>query len=81
MNAASSAPSSASPTIHGTLTYSDEYGHVCTCTERVARDALGAPIHAEYAPTVKVNRDVPPTESGSWWYSCARCGAGGWSGL
>jgi hypothetical protein len=30
---------------------------------------------------VRANRNVEPTESGSYYYSCSVCGAGGWSGL
>jgi hypothetical protein len=59
----------------GQITYDDQHGHVCTCTKRAVgeRDV--------YRPTVTVDRSIEPTESGSWWYSCSRCGAGGWSGL
>lgn len=65
----------------GKLTYSDEYGHVCTCTEKIERDADGFPSHVGYLPTVRVVREVEPTETGSWYYRCERCGASGWSGL
>lgn len=65
----------------GRITYDDQAGHVCTCTEEVQRDADGNPDHATYEPTVRVARDIEPTESGSWYYSCSRCGAGAWSGL
>ena len=68
-------------TRRGQLTYSDEYGHVCTCTEAVEYDDEGYPSHTSYLPTVYVAREIEPTESGSWWYCCERCGAGGWSGL
>ena len=36
---------------------------------------------AVYEPTVEVNRTVEPTQSGSYLYTCTRCGANGWSGL
>lgn len=60
--------------------YDDQFGHVCTCTEAVTYDADGYPEQASYLPTVKVDRDTAPTESGSWYYVCSRCGAGAWSG-
>ena len=65
----------------GSITYDDQYGHVCTCTEAVAYDAEGYPEHASYLPTVAADHGVTPTESGSWYYVCKRCGAGAWSGL
>ena len=61
------------------IRYDEEYGHVCTCTEKVVVDAEGD-AHRTYEPTVHVVREVEPTESGSWWYACDRCGAGAWSG-
>lgn len=68
-------------TKRGTITYDDQHGHVCTCTEAVTYDDEGYPEHASYLPTVAVVRDAEsPTESGSYWYQCSRCGAGGWSG-
>jgi hypothetical protein len=48
------------------LTFSDYYGHACS-------------IHGPRP--MRVNRNVEPTESGSYYYSCSVCGAGGWSGL
>ncbi len=64
----------------GDITYDDEFGHVCTCTQAVTYDAEGYPERASYLPTVSSDR-ASGTESGSYWYSCSRCGAGGWSGL
>lgn len=49
----------------GALSYDAERGHVCT-------------VHGE---TVAVVRGVTPTDSGSYFYRCLVCGAGGWSGL
>jgi hypothetical protein len=64
----------------GRITYDDRFGHVCTCTERgVYFDRDGTP-YVEYSNTVAADRSIAPTESGSWWYSCSRCGAGAWSG-
>lgn len=37
------------------------------------------PTHASYRPTVAADPETA-TESGSYWYSCSRCGAGAWSG-
>ena len=68
-------------TRRGTLTYSDEHGNVCSCTEAVTYDDDGYPEHASYLPTVKRVRSVEPTETGSYYYACERCGASGWSGL
>lgn len=67
-------------TARGEITYDDQHGHVCTCTERVHRDSDGMPSYATYRPTVAVDRSIEPTESGSWFYVCSRCGAGRWSG-
>jgi hypothetical protein len=64
----------------GEIRYDDQYGHVCTCTEAVEYDDEGYPLHASYLPTVKADGDTRPTESGSWFYRCERCGAGAWSG-
>lgn len=64
----------------GQITYDDQHGHVCTCTQAVEYDEHGEPREPSYLPTVAVARDVEPTESGSYWYVCSRCGAGGWSG-
>jgi hypothetical protein len=64
------------PEKHGQIIYDERYGHVCTCTQKIVSDSHGA----TYKPTVKVDRSIEPTESGSWWYHCTRCGAGGWSG-
>lgn len=33
-----------------------------------------------YDQTVSADRSVEPTQSGSWFYVCERCGAGAWSG-
>jgi hypothetical protein len=65
---------------HGKIRYDDQYGHVCTCTEKVVRDQDGNPDHPTYKPTVKADRNIEPTDSGSYWYFCTRCGAGAWSG-
>ena len=62
----------------GKITYDDQYGHVCTCTAFVD-DVAYAP-HTTYQNTVSADRNSG-TETGSYWYSCSRCGAGGWSGL
>ncbi|HET6916834.1 MAG TPA: hypothetical protein VFH56_12150 [Acidimicrobiales bacterium] len=64
----------------GRVTYDDQFGHVCTCTEKVYYDDEGFPEYAEYAPTVTADPESA-TETGSYWYSCSRCGAGAWSGL
>ena len=61
----------------GQITYDSEYGHVCTCSRQ--RHKYGKPD--SYRQTVKVDRNIEPTESGSCWYVCKRCGAGAWSGL
>ena len=65
----------------GSITHDDQYGHVCTCSRTIERDADGEAVHDRYSQTVSVARYIRPTESGSWWYVCSRCGAGGWSGL
>lgn len=62
----------------GSITYDSEYGHVCTCTQRVVGHTT---MHYEYKNTVIVDPSVEPTESGSWWYVCEACGAGQWSGM
>lgn len=64
----------------GEIRYDDQFGHVCTCTEAVDYDSEGYPEHASYLPTVAADRRIEPTESGSWYYVCSRCGAGSWSG-
>ncbi len=64
----------------GEITYDDHFGHVCTCTEATEYDDEGYPLQPSYLPTVNPARDIEPTESGSYWYTCSRCGAGGWSG-
>ena len=75
--------------VRGQITYDDYFGHVCTCAERVERSnvqgfgdetayTMERPV---YDPTVHVAREIEPTESGSYWYVCERCGAGAWSGL
>lgn len=66
--------------VRGEVIYADGYGHVCTCTEAVTYDENGYPEHADYLPTVTPDRETA-TESGSYFYSCSRCGAGTWSGL
>lgn len=65
----------------GDITYDDQFGIVCTCTEAVTYDDEGYPERASYLPTVKADRSIAPTESGSWFYVCDRCGSGAWSGL
>jgi hypothetical protein len=66
----------------GHLVYDDEGGGlVCTCTQVVTLDDDGSPEHVEFDPTVQIDRSVEPTESGSWWFVCTRCGAAGWSGV
>jgi len=68
-------------TPHTGIIYDSELGHVCGCSEREPhRDADGNPIYPDYDRTVSVDRSVEPTESGSWYYRCSRCGAGAWSG-
>lgn len=69
----------------GSLTV-DEYGAlVCTCSEErhLAPDAppSSPPDYISYRRTVGVVRSVEPTESGSYFYRCDRCGASGWSGI
>lgn len=64
----------------GSITYDDQHGHVCTCTQATEYDDNGDPLAPSYLPTVAADRDQPPTESGSYFYVCSRCGAGGWSG-
>jgi hypothetical protein len=67
--------------VRGQLIYDDySAGMVCTCTEHVYYDEAGDPLHADYKPTVSADRSSG-TETGSYWYSCSRCGAGAWSGL
>ena len=66
--------------IHGKVIYDDQHGHVCLCTEHVYYDEDGLPVYADYQPTVTCDRSSG-TESGSFYYSCSRCGAGAWSGL
>ena len=67
-------------TKRGTITYDDQFGHVCTCTEAVTYDDEGYPERASYLPTVEADRESG-TETGSYWYTCSRCGAGAWSGM
>jgi len=62
----------------GTIIYDDRYGHVCTCTQRVAGSTTRYHV---YTRSVDVVRDVEPTQTGSWLYACKRCGATAWSGL
>lgn len=47
------------------LTYDAYSGHACT--------------HHGPRP-MRVVRSIEPTDSGSYYYACAVCGAGGWSG-
>lgn len=62
----------------GEITYDEQAGgHVCTCTRHVVGQTTK---HYAYKPTVAIDPDVEPTESGSWWYVCSRCGAAAWSG-
>lgn len=70
----------AAQTKRGAVAYDDQHGHVCTCTEVVTYDADGYPAHASYLPTVAADRSIAPTDSGSYYYVCSRCGAGAWSG-
>lgn len=60
----------------GEITYDAHFGHVCTCADVTPPDSP----HPVYDATVRVAREIAPTESGSWFYTCARCGAGAWSG-
>ena len=62
---------------YGKIEYDSRFGHVCTCTETEGPDPLDAPT---YDPTVGVDRSQEPTEGGSYFYVCSRCGAGAWSG-
>jgi len=66
----------------GQITYDDDFagGHVCTCSRRLVRDKEGEGDYYTYENTVVADRSVEPTQSGSWWYYCTRCGAGAWSG-
>lgn len=73
--------------VRGKLTYDSYFGHVCTCTARETKLTFagfegeqGEHDWTTYEPTVGVDRSIPPTDSGSWYYVCSRCGAGGWSG-
>jgi hypothetical protein len=66
-------------TRRGEVIYDSEFGHVCKCTEAIEYDDEGYPSHATYQPTVTADRSSA-TESGSYFYSCSRCGAGSWSG-
>lgn len=67
--------------IRGKLMYDDySASMVCTCTETVYRDDDDDPIHADYEDTVTADKNSG-TESGSYWYTCQKCGAAGWSGL
>ena len=63
----------------GTITYDDRQGHVCSCAERW-RSVLRYEAEPQYDRTVEVDRSIEPTEGGSYWYACSRCGAGAWSG-
>jgi hypothetical protein len=64
----------------GTVIYDSEYGNVCTCTREDVGSADGGYVHTFYSPTVSPDRGSG-TETGSYWYTCSRCGAGAWSGL
>ncbi len=70
--------------VRGQITYDNYFGHVCTCTARDVEghdaDGNAVAVFTEYEPTVSADRDSA-TETGSYWYSCSRCGAGAWSGL
>lgn len=46
-------------------------------------DELGGHVCTTHGATVQVDREIEPTESGSWHYSCTveGCTANGWSGL
>lgn len=50
---------------------------------RLTVDEHGSLVCSEHGNTVVVDRDVEPTESGSYWYACSRrdCRAAGWSGI
>lgn len=61
----------------GQITYDHYFGHVCTCAETTPPLSEAA----TYDNTVKVAREIEPSESGTYWYYCERCGSGGWSGL
>ena len=62
-------------TERGSITYDPDFGHVCTCTRATEYDDHGEPVAPSYLPTVEVDRDVEPTQGGSWFYRCTRCGA------
>lgn len=71
-----------------TCTESVQYGE-CEGHPAGPNDAMGEtvycdgtcnPVHAAYEPTVHADRSIEPTNGGSYYYSCSRCGAGGWSG-
>lgn len=48
--------------------------------ETVYCDGTCSQAFVSYDETVRVDRAVEPTEGGSYWYVCSRCGAGAWSG-
>lgn len=68
----------------GDVIYDSEWGHVCTCTERLhphSENGMRTDYsQVSYDNTVVVDRESG-TESGSFYYSCTRCSAGTWSGL
>ena len=66
--------------MRGTITLDEQSCHVCTCSETTVYDDEGYPAYAAYEPTVSADRSIPPTEGGSWFYVCSKCGAGAWSG-
>ena len=73
--------------VRGQITYDSYFGHVCTCTAKATKLAFagfegeqGEHDWTTYENTVSADRNSG-TETGSYWYSCARCGAGAWSGL
>ena len=72
---------SAARATRGTIVYDNQCGHICTCTAASEYDKQGNPLPTSYLPTVSVDRDTRPTDSGSWFYVCDRCGAGAWSGV
>jgi len=64
----------------GRIIYDSEHGHVCTCSQSGIYFDSDGNAYEEYEHTVRVDRDTEPTNSGSWFYVCERCGAGAWSG-
>ena len=67
------------------ITYDVDYGHVCLCAASVVDihdEKTGEVVESvmTYEFTVEADPDTEPTQSGSWFYICKRCGANGWSG-